>query len=128
MTCQNKIFHDETHCSWWSMTFILHESKGAYLILWFVKYENHPSIGRLLIIVKYLARLFFIACQNQMFHDDKQRSQRSMTFILHKSKDTYLMLRIVKHENHPSLGRMLIIVKTFIWHVFYRKPPHPNGN
>ena len=54
VACKNQIFCNDTHPSWWRMIFILHELNHWICVRWFVKYENHPSIGRMFIIVKHL--------------------------------------------------------------------------
>ena len=100
------------------MTFILCKSMDTYLMLKFVKYENHPLIARILIIAKYSISIFFVTCKNQIFHNDKHTLWWSMTFILHESMDTHLMLKFMKYENYPSIARILIIVK-YSTHLFF---------
>ena len=108
---ENKIFHNDKHTSWWSMTFILYESTDTCPMFKFVKYENHPSIGRMFIIAKYSTSSFFVACKSQIFCNDTHPSWWRMIFILHELNHWICVRWFVKYENHPSMGRMFIIVE-----------------
>ena len=115
VTCENQIFCNDTHPSCWRMILILNELNHWICVRWFVKYENHPSIGRMFIIVKYSTSPFFVACKNQIFHNDKHPSNWRMIFILHELNHWTCVRWFVKYENHPSIGRMFIIVKCLIF-------------
>ena len=118
MTCGHQKSNNYEQPSQESITLILHRSKQAYINFLFVEYRNRSSIRIQLIIVKCHIYHFSMTHDCQKSSNHKQPSEQSMTLILHKWKDKYLIFLFAKYLNRPCLVKMLIIVEDFAQHFF----------